>query len=59
MVMSAMDSLVKYYSKNNLVSFASVTVDPERDDKTALKDYMKEFKQRTSKWSFLTGDTST
>ncbi|HEY4322978.1 MAG TPA: SCO family protein [Mucilaginibacter sp.] len=46
------------YIKNKMVCFVSITVDPEHDSATVLKDYAKTFKP-SSKWSFLTGDTST
>jgi protein SCO1/2 len=58
-VMNAnMDSLAQAWTKNKMVYFASITVDPERDSVTALKTYTKKFIS-LPKWSFLTGDTAT
>ena len=54
-----MDSLAIAYAKNNLVFFASITVDPKRDSVKALKNYSKQFSVHAPKWLFLTGDTAT
>jgi protein SCO1/2 len=51
------DSLAENYKKNKLVSFASITVDPERDSATVLKDYSKKFMSLPNRL-FLTGDTT-
>jgi protein SCO1 len=53
-----MDSLAQAWAKNKMVSFASITVDPERDSASVLKSYSKKFAE-SPKWVFLTGDTST
>jgi len=53
-----MDSLATYYGKNKLITFVSITVDPQRDNATALKSYSAKFKEPVSKWLFLTGDTT-
>jgi protein SCO1 len=53
------DSLARNYAKNDMVYFASVTVDPQRDTPAALKDYSKQFASFGPKWKFLTGDTAT
>ncbi len=58
LVLAAMDSLAQHFGKNNLVTFASVTVDPERDSAPVLKAYAARFKQSAKKWLFLTGDTT-
>jgi protein SCO1 len=55
---SNIDSLVVNYSKNKMVYFASVTVDPVRDSVKALSTYAKKF-DSSPKWMFLTGDTAT
>ncbi len=47
------------YVKNKMVFFVSITVDPEHDSPTVLKNYAKAFKPAPAKWLFLTGDTST
>jgi len=48
------------YTKNKLVYFVSITVDPAHDSAAALKKYKDSFKPAASaKWLFLTGDTST
>jgi len=57
-VNAGMDSLAKYYGKNKLVTFASITVDPERDKPEVLKAYAAKYHRPASKWFFLTGDTS-
>ena len=57
-VIAAMDSLTDHFKKNNLIIFASVTVDPERDNPTVLRNYATRFKQPANKWLFLTGDTT-
>jgi protein SCO1/2 len=52
---SFLDSI---YHKNKMVTFASITVDPDRDSISVLNNYSKTLKPST-KWLFLTGDTST
>lgn len=47
------------YAKNKMIRFVSITVDPTRDSVSVLKKYSKGVKPTTSKWNFLTGDTST
>lgn len=38
------------------VEFASITLDPDRDDAETLKRYAETYKINTSRWHFLTGD---
>jgi protein SCO1/2 len=38
------------------VAFVSITIDPERDTPTVLKDYAEAFDADLAGWSFLTGD---
>ena len=52
------DSLVINFEKTKMLSFASITVDPQRDSIKALKAYAKKYDVPASKWMFLTGDTS-
>lgn len=52
-----LDSLVSEYSRNKMVDFVSMTVDPQRDSVEALKAYSKKFKA-SPKRLFLTGDTT-
>src|SRR6201996_4690935 len=54
-----MDTLARNYAKNNLVYFASITVDPQRDSVKAIKNYAKTFTDHGPQWLFLTGDTAT
>ena len=54
-----MDSLAVAYAKNNLVYFASITVDPKRDSAKALNAYSKQYSIHAPKRMFLTGDTAT
>jgi len=51
--------LVLNYSKNKMVYFVSITVDPMRDSAAVLKKYAATFKPASNRWLFLTGDTST
>ncbi|HVW96534.1 MAG TPA: SCO family protein [Mucilaginibacter sp.] len=53
---NALDSI---FFKNKMVSFVSVTVDPEHDDAAVLKKYADEFTGLSPKRLFLTGDTAT
>ena len=53
---NVIDSL---YKKNPMVYFASITVDPARDNVAALKNYASGFKSLSPKRMFLTGDTAT
>jgi protein SCO1/2 len=55
---SNINGLLTEYGKNKMVSFVSITVDPERDSVAALKRYAGKF-QQSPRWYFLTGDTST
>ncbi len=52
------DSLANEYHPSKLVQFVSITVDPQRDTQSVLKAYSGKFKNASSKWMFLTGDTS-
>jgi protein SCO1/2 len=47
------------YTKNPMVNFVSITVDPARDSVSVLKTYAKGYGAPAAKWLFLTGDTST
>ena len=47
------------YTKNNILKFVSVTVDPETDKVPVLKNYAKALKANDNQWKFLTGDTTT
>ena len=53
-----MDSLATAWAKNKMVTFVSVTVDPQRDSEPVLSNYAKQFKPSPN-WLFLTGDTAT
>lgn len=57
-VNASMDSLVFHFGQNKLITFASITVDPQRDDVAALQRYSDRYKRSDDKWLFLTGDTS-
>jgi protein SCO1/2 len=46
------------YAKNRMVTFASITVDPQHDKAPVLKKYADQFKLSANKWMFLTGDTA-
>lgn len=51
-------ALLSDYAKNNMVCFASITVDPQRDSVSVLHKYAQQYKPPGIKWLFLTGDTS-
>lgn len=53
-----LDSLVRFYTKNRMVYFASITVDPQHDNPEALAKYAAKY-HSPKKWLFLTGDTTT
>jgi protein SCO1/2 len=54
-----MQQLVDAYTKNKLLEFVSITVDPKTDSVAVLKKYAAGFKAIAPKWRFLTGDTAT
>src|SRR6185437_10316763 len=47
------------YQKNKMIYFVSITVDPQRDSVSVLKNYARQFKPANANWLFLTGDTGT
>lgn len=53
---NAIDS---FYTRNKMVYFISITVNPKYDDVAALKKYADGFKDLSPKRLFLTGDTGT
>jgi len=52
------DSLAGNFKKNTMVKFASITVDPEKDNVAVLKKYANSLNANEKQWKFLTGDTS-
>ena len=54
-----MNVIDSFYTKNKKVYFVSITVNPKKDDVTALKKYADGFKGLSPKRIFLTGDTAT
>jgi protein SCO1/2 len=48
-----------FYTRNKMVYFLSITVNPKQDDVVALKKYAASFKDLSQKRLFLTGDTGT
>jgi protein SCO1/2 len=50
--------LAKDYSKNKMIRFISITVDPQFDNSSVLKNYASQFGVSNAKWRFLTGDTA-
>jgi protein SCO1/2 len=58
-MMKNLNQVASNYAKNPMVYFVSITVDPSRDSVAALKKYAAALKPASSKWLFLTGDTST
>jgi protein SCO1/2 len=51
--------LANAYQRNNMLRFASITVDPENDNSKVLKAYAASLKANENQWKFLTGDTTT
>ena len=51
-----MEELSFKFSKNRLLQFFSITVDPEYDTPAVLKEYAAMFKYKSARWSLLTGD---
>lgn len=47
------------FKKNNLLKFASITINPKVDSPSVLKTYAQKFHADENQWKFLTGDTST
>ena len=53
-----MERVSYIFSKNRLVQFYSISVDPEYDSPSILKKYAAGFKKKPANWSLLTGDKS-
>ncbi len=51
-------ALLDGYKKNKLVSFVSITVNPEHDSSAVLKKFAERYNPPGVKWMFLTGDTA-
>lgn len=51
--------LAENYQKNGMLRFASITVDPAKDNTSVLKKYAASLKADEDQWKFLTGDTTT
>ena len=51
-----MNELYKNYSNVDQVQFISVTVDPDNDDISKLKQYAESYGVYDEKWQFLTSD---
>ncbi len=54
-----MAELAGNYTKNSLLKFVSITVDPKTDQPAVLKNYARSLKADENQWKFLTGDTTT
>jgi protein SCO1/2 len=52
------NALLADYTKNTMVCFASITVDPQRDSVAVLKKYAQKYNPPGVKWLFLTGDSA-
>ncbi|MBM3400741.1 MAG: SCO family protein [Bacteroidetes bacterium] len=48
--------VAKMYSKNRLLRFLSISVDPDYDSPSVLAQYSKPYVSENKKWDFLTGD---
>ena len=51
-----MEELSFKFSKNRLLQFYSITVDPDFDNPSVLKKYAAGFKFKSPQWKLLTGD---
>jgi len=51
-------ALLDNYKKNKLVTFLSITVDPEHDSPSVLKKFSEQYNPAGVRWMFLTGDTT-
>jgi protein SCO1/2 len=58
-MMKNLNAVAANYTKNKMVYFVSITVDPWRDSAATLKKYADDLKPATKQWLFLTGDTNT
>jgi protein SCO1/2 len=54
----AMKALETTYGKNKVVSFTSLSIDPENDTPEVLKGYAKQIGAKAGKWNLLTGDST-
>lgn len=55
----AMKALETTYGKNKVVSFVSLSIDPENDTPEVLKGYAEQIGAKAGKWNLLTGDDAT
>jgi protein SCO1 len=53
-----MEKVSYMFSKNRLLQFYSISVDPEYDSPAVLKKYATGFKKMPANWNLLTGDKS-
>lgn len=53
-----MAGMNKIFGKNRLLQFYSISVDPNYDSPSVLKQQASRFKSRSANWQFLTGDSS-
>jgi len=54
----AMRSYVDTYSKNVMIRFVGLSIDPVTDHPPELKTYAEKLKAKAGKWDLLTGDSS-
>lgn len=59
LTMKAMKALASAYDRNKVVSFISLTIDPENDTLEVLKSYAAGLSARAGKWDLLSGDSTT
>jgi protein SCO1/2 len=52
------DTVAQDYTRNKLVRFVTITIDPLHDDAATLKKYTAHLKANASQWKFLTGDST-
>ncbi|MXV49392.1 redoxin domain-containing protein [Pedobacter sp. HMF7647] len=50
--------VVDTYSRNHLLTFLSISVDPDYDSPAVLKKYADSYQAKAGKWDFVTGDKS-
>ncbi|MEJ5994781.1 SCO family protein [Pedobacter sp. Du54] len=54
----AMEGFTKMYSKNTMLHFMSVSIDPIVDQPNLLHTYANQISANTKKWDLLTGDST-
>jgi len=54
----AMGGFAKMYTKNTMLHFVSISIDPTVDKPSVLREYADKISVNTKKWDLLTGDST-